>query len=149
MSVSDKHGLPSLLLGLFRELLANGVPLGVRDYLDGLRALQLGFGQGDRQSLTRLALALWARCEEERRLISRWFDALPVPEQALVDAIDQALTKAPASGEDKRAGERLQGKAPAGGKVAGPSSPTGEPDVYKRQDRKPGDPPGAAVARRR
>lgn len=127
--MSDKHRLPPLLLGLFRELLANGVPLGVRDYLDGLRALQLGFGQGDRQSLTRLALALWARCDEERRLISRWFDALPVPEQALVDAIDQALTKAPTSGADQRAGERQRSPAPAppGGKVAGPSSPIGEP----------------------
>ena len=37
--------LPPLLHGLFRELVANGVPIGIRDYLDGIRALRLGYGQ--------------------------------------------------------------------------------------------------------
>ena len=54
--MSDTARLPPLLLGLFRELLANGVPLGVRDYLDALRALQLGFGQDGRQALRDLPI---------------------------------------------------------------------------------------------
>ena len=60
--------LPPLLLGLFRELKAAGVPVGVRDYLDGLEALRLGFGQGSRAALRELAIALWGRSDEERRL---------------------------------------------------------------------------------
>ena len=95
--------LPPLLLGLFRELQANGVPVGVRDYLDGLRALALctgadadpalrdAFGRPARGSLRDLALALWARSDEERRLITRWFDVLPEPADALVQALDACL----------------------------------------------------------
>ena len=75
-------------LRLFRELKAGGVPVGVRDYLDGLEALRLGFGQGSRAALRELAIALWGRSDEERRLISRWFDVLPAPDGALADAID-------------------------------------------------------------
>ena len=91
--MSDTARLPPVLLGLFRELLANGVPLGVRDYLDALRALQLGFGQDGRQALRDLVLALWSRSDAEHRLITRWFDRVPVPTPALVDAINEALAK--------------------------------------------------------
>lgn len=83
--------LPPLLLGLFRELKANGVPVGTRDYLDGVEALRLGFGQGDRAALRELASALWGRSNEERRLIARWFDVLPLPEAAQITAIDDTL----------------------------------------------------------
>lgn len=85
------HTLPPLLLGLFRELKANGVPVGTRDYLDGVEALRLGFGQGDRAALRELASALWGRSDEERRLIARWFDVLPLPEAAQITTVDNAL----------------------------------------------------------
>ena len=91
------NALPPLLLGLFRELVANGVPVGVRDYLDGVRALRLGFGQGDRRQLRDLSQALWGRSDEERRLIARWFDVLPPPEDALVDEVNAALATAESS----------------------------------------------------
>ncbi|MBL8398918.1 MAG: VWA domain-containing protein [Candidatus Accumulibacter sp.] len=125
--MSEKHRLPPPLLGLFRELLANGVPVGTRDYLDGLRALRLGFGQGDRQALQALALALWARCDEERRLITRWFDGLPLPGQVLLDAVDDALTTGAAAGDDEVAGEGQASAAPTRRKPDGSTPPTGEP----------------------
>ena len=87
------HTLPPLLLGLFRELKANGVPVGVRDYLDGIEALRLGFGQDDRAALRDLAIALWSRSDEERRVINRWFDVLPAPDDALAAAIDDQLDR--------------------------------------------------------
>ncbi|MBL8423918.1 MAG: hypothetical protein JNK06_10540 [Candidatus Accumulibacter phosphatis] len=102
--MSDTARLASLLLGIFRELLANGVPLGVRDYLDALRALQLGFGQDGRQALRDLVLALWSRSDAEHRLITRWFDLVPVPTPALVDAIDEALAKVQAYEADQSVG---------------------------------------------
>ncbi|WP_300451778.1 VWA domain-containing protein [Accumulibacter sp.] len=130
--MSDSARLPPPLLGLFRELLANGVPLGVRDYLDALRALQLGFGRLDlkqdgRQALRDLALALWARSDAEQRLIARWFDLVPAPGRALIDAIDEALARVSASGAGQSVGQRQGGTAPAGGKLAGPASPTAQP----------------------
>ncbi|MEF8700470.1 MAG: VWA domain-containing protein [Candidatus Accumulibacter sp. UW20] len=89
--MSDPGHLPALLLGLFRELLAHGVPVGVRDYLDGVRALRAGFGAGSRQQLRDLALTLWARSDEERRLVGRWFDAIPVPLPLLIEDLDASL----------------------------------------------------------
>lgn len=87
------HTLPPLLLGLFRELKAGGVPVGVRDYLDGIEALRLGFGQDGRAALRDLAIALWGRSDEERRVINRWFDVLPAPDDALAAAIDDQLDR--------------------------------------------------------
>jgi uncharacterized protein len=98
--VNDPAPLPPLLHGLFRELVANGMPIGIRDYLDGIRALRLGYGQraavlpgddGMRQALCALARTLWARSDEEHRLISRWFARIPAPPGALVNEIDAAL----------------------------------------------------------
>jgi uncharacterized protein with von Willebrand factor type A (vWA) domain len=90
--VSDEDRLPPLFLGLFRELVAQGVPVSVRDYLDGIRALRFGFGHGDRERLCALARTLWARSDEERRIVNRWFDVLPRPPQALVDRIEETYT---------------------------------------------------------
>ncbi len=92
--MSNEARLAPPLLGLFRALVASGVAVGVRDYLDGLRALQLGFGQPDRQSLRRLAQTLWARSEVEQRLIARWFDGVALPVAALLAGIDEALDAA-------------------------------------------------------
>lgn len=79
------------LLGLFRELLANGAPIGVRDYLDGLRALQLGFGQNSPDRLLKLALALWSRSDEEHRLISRYFGSFPELPNELIQGVEEML----------------------------------------------------------
>lgn len=98
--MSNQPRLPPLLHGLFRELVGNGVPIGIRDYLDGIRALRLGYGRRDaalsgedgmRQALCALARTLWARSDEEHRLISRWFARIPAPPDALVKEIDAAL----------------------------------------------------------
>ena len=118
--------LPPLLLGLFRELLANGVQLGVRDYLDGLRALQLGFGHGGRPALRDLALALWARSDEEHRLISRWFAGLPIAEQPLLDAVDDALRAASVVASQPPRERRRASPEPASGHgTAAPPSTSG------------------------
>jgi uncharacterized protein with von Willebrand factor type A (vWA) domain len=107
------------LFGLFHELLANGVALGVRDYLDGLRALQLGFGGGGRRELRDLALALWARSDDERRLISRWFADVPVAGQPLLDAVEEALRAAAAPAAERAGETRRTDAAPAGGQGSG------------------------------
>lgn len=122
------HTLPPLLLGLFRELKAHGVPVGVRDYLDGIEALRLGFGHGDRAALRDLAVALWGRSDEERRLISRWFDVLPAPDAALADAIDASL-----SGPDTRASDGTASNGitppPGRGPASGAAPPVRPPPV--------------------
>jgi hypothetical protein len=57
------------LLGLFQALRRAGVPLGLREHLDALRALRAGFGRGGRGELQRLCGALWCRSAEEHRLL--------------------------------------------------------------------------------
>lgn len=126
------HTLPPLLLGLFRELKANGVPVGTRDYLDGVEALRLGFGQGDRAALRELASALWGRSDEERRLIARWFDVLPPPEAAQITAIDDTLDSLDATtSEPTAAATAPRPVAPtAAGSSASPSAAPGpSPDT--------------------
>jgi len=86
--------LPLPLRGLFRELLAHGVPLGVRDYLDGLRALEAGWGgtaHPTRDELQALAETLWVRNEDERALVRRWFLRLPAPAPLLVTALQRRV----------------------------------------------------------
>ena len=97
--------LPPLLHGLFRELVAQGVPIGTRDYLDGLRALAAGYGsspdgQGERQALVRLAQTLWARSDEEHRLIARWFAHIPATPADLLAAVDATLAHLDAARAD-------------------------------------------------
>jgi uncharacterized protein with von Willebrand factor type A (vWA) domain len=89
--MSDTQILPPILLDLFRELLASNVPLGVQDYIDGLRALQLGFGNGNRQQLCKLAQVLWARSDEERRLISRYLGEIPLPHEDITATLENMM----------------------------------------------------------
>lgn len=124
--------LPPLLLGLFRELKANGVPVGTRDYLDGVEALRLGFGQGDRAALRDLASALWGRSDEERRLIGRWFDVLPPPDGALIATIDDEL-----DARDAATDEAIASPAATTARPAAPTPASGGPV--------PGAAPGATV----
>ena len=71
-----------ILEGVFRELVSRHVPLGMRDYLDGLRALDYGFGHGDRNDLRIFCQRLWARSEFERRAIDLIFSMIPPPSSA-------------------------------------------------------------------
>jgi uncharacterized protein with von Willebrand factor type A (vWA) domain len=72
------------LLGLVQRLIDRGAALGVRDYLDAVRALEAGHGGCDPPRLRRLCEILWARNEEEYRTIAQWFDAItPLPGDAL------------------------------------------------------------------
>ncbi|MFZ1415771.1 MAG: VWA domain-containing protein [Defluviicoccus sp.] len=80
-----------ILYGVFETLLQRRVPLGVPDYLDALRALRLGLGlpppvlsteaavPAARDRLRWLCKALWARNDDERRLLDAIFDAIPPP----------------------------------------------------------------------
>lgn len=82
--------LPLPLHGMFLELLAHGVPLGVRDYLDGLAALQAGAGGQTTADLRQLAETLWTRHPAEAALVRRWFETLPptpAPWLAPLDAL--------------------------------------------------------------
>lgn len=75
------------LRGVFLALRRQGLPLGVRDYLDVLRALRAGFGAGGRQQLRNLCEALWARTEEEARMVRLLFADLPFPSAEEVRAL--------------------------------------------------------------
>lgn len=69
----------AVLRGVFLALRQQGLPLGVRDYLDALRALRAGFGAGRREALRALCETLWVRTEEERRVVRFMFDEFPFP----------------------------------------------------------------------
>jgi uncharacterized protein with von Willebrand factor type A (vWA) domain len=76
--------LPLPMRGLFERLIERGAALGMRDYLDALRALESGHGGCKPARLRRLCEILWARTEEEHRTIAQWFDAItPLPDDAL------------------------------------------------------------------
>jgi uncharacterized protein with von Willebrand factor type A (vWA) domain len=76
--VSDASAA-GLLEGVFRDLLSRQVPLGVRDYIDALRALQAGFGGNGREDLRLLCYRLWARNDVERRAIDVTFGLIASP----------------------------------------------------------------------
>lgn len=65
------------LLDIFNSLRQrHGLPLGVDEYLAVLRSLQAGFGVGSRQELEQLCCMVWAKSEEESRLILRLFEQM-------------------------------------------------------------------------
>lgn len=66
------------LLELFDRLREHGLPLGVDEYMAVLRALQAGFGAGDRRALERLCCAVWVKSEKEVRLFQRLFEQILV-----------------------------------------------------------------------
>jgi len=68
------------LLELFTRLRDAGLPLGVGEYQLVLKALQGGFGLGDRTSLQRLCETLWTKTDEEKRLLDHHFKQLMPPE---------------------------------------------------------------------
>lgn len=65
------------LLEIFNSLRQrHGLPLGVDEYLVVVRSLQAGFGVGNRQELEQLCCTLWAKSNNEYRLIRRLFDQM-------------------------------------------------------------------------
>jgi uncharacterized protein with von Willebrand factor type A (vWA) domain len=77
------------LLGLFQALRRAGVPLGLRDYLDALRALRAGFGQGGRAELLRLCGILWCRSADEHRLLAAAVVAIAPPSAQEVAELEE------------------------------------------------------------
>ncbi|MEJ6485302.1 hypothetical protein N0Y54_29015 [Nostoc punctiforme UO1] len=62
------------LLDIFNSLRQrHGLPLGVEEYLVVVRSLKAGIGVNSRQELEQLCCMLWAKSEEENRLIRRLF----------------------------------------------------------------------------
>lgn len=65
------------LLDIFNSLRRrHGLPLGVDEYLAVLRSLQAGFGIGSRQEVEQLCCLVWAKSEEENRLVRRLFEQM-------------------------------------------------------------------------
>lgn len=132
------------LLGLFRALRAQGVPLGTRDYLDALRALEAGFG-ADRDALRRLAQQLWARSDEERRTVALWFEATAAEVAPLAEAVAALLAPAGPEGTTplepgpQRDGARrgragVPGPAPAPAPAPAEPQPRGQGAFAARRD---------------
>lgn len=133
------------LLALFRHLLERGARLGVRDYLDALRALEAGYGNGERAALRRLVETLWTRSDEERRIVARWFDAmLPAP-PALLEPLEQQVR----AGLPRRSGlqGRVPGSGPRGWQASEPGSAPADEPASGVLDPGAGTAPGGARAR--
>jgi uncharacterized protein len=73
------------LLQLFTRLQEAGLPLGLDDYQVALRALQSGYGVGDRAALERLCRTLWVRSSDEQQLFDYYFDRFICSEVILGD----------------------------------------------------------------
>lgn len=70
------------LIYLFYRLRDAGMQLGVQEYMMLVRALEAGFGLPDRASLLRLCKAIWAKSNQEERLLEHWFEKLSMHLQA-------------------------------------------------------------------
>lgn len=128
-----------VLRGVFAHLVERGFPLGVRDYLDGVRALQAGHGGYTRARLLWLCRTLWARSDAEERAITLLFDGLPLPTDEEVAA---------ARGEDAPAASPRE-PAPAATRPDAPQPVEGEadPPLAVTFDRPAGDGTGLPRAR--
>lgn len=61
------------LFELYTRLQEAGLPLGLNEYTQLLKALQGGFGLPDRQALARLCRALWVKNKEEEHIFNYHF----------------------------------------------------------------------------
>lgn len=96
--MSDASPAPRpLLLGIFRHLQSQGVPLSTRDYLDGLRALDAeretdrAIERVGRERLRWLCRTLWTRTAAEGEALDLLFDALPRPSAQEVAEVETWL----------------------------------------------------------
>jgi hypothetical protein len=96
------------LLDIFNSLRQrHGLPLGVDEYLAVLRSLQAGFGIGSRQEVEQLCCLVWAKSEEENRLVRRLFEQMWKHSQAesenegkhSIDANETLAPEPPSSNE--------------------------------------------------
>jgi uncharacterized protein with von Willebrand factor type A (vWA) domain len=83
------------LQGVFRELLARHMRLGVRDYLDAVRALRMGFGGHTKDELRLFCHRLWGRNERELRTIDAVFAFIPAAkvDQGEIAEFDRLLPR--------------------------------------------------------
>jgi uncharacterized protein len=118
-----------VLEGVFRELIRRQVPLGTRDYLDSLRALQLGFGGQSREHLRMLCHRLWARSDIERRAIDVAFAlvAEPAADDAEARELEAALQGPTARQRPGPATRRTEPSASPDHKPAGGTPSTYDP----------------------
>lgn len=65
------------LLDLFNRLREH-CPLGIDEYMLALRALQAGFGLGDRRAIVQLCCLLWTKSDEDVQLLHRLFEQMLV-----------------------------------------------------------------------
>lgn len=61
--------IPVFLWELFQQLRRRGFPLGIDDYNDLRRSVCLGYGIDSRQSLSELCCALWAKSQDDQKII--------------------------------------------------------------------------------
>lgn len=61
------------LFELYTRLRQAGLPLGLNEYSQALKALQAGFGFPDQKSLSRLCCALWVKNHEEAHIFNYHF----------------------------------------------------------------------------
>ncbi|MEM7578320.1 MAG: hypothetical protein AAF316_00450 [Cyanobacteria bacterium P01_A01_bin.80] len=72
------------LLDIFNSLRQrHGLPLGIEEYLAVVRSLEAGFGIANRKELEQLCCMLWAKSEQENRLIRRLFGEMWVQIESL------------------------------------------------------------------
>jgi uncharacterized protein with von Willebrand factor type A (vWA) domain len=88
----------TILYGIFSELLAAGMQLGIADYLEALRAVRMdldgaipGGGALSRERLRRICHLLWARRPDEHRLIDAVFRAVRPPSAGQVRTLEEAM----------------------------------------------------------
>jgi uncharacterized protein with von Willebrand factor type A (vWA) domain len=103
------------LRDLFMHLVEGGMPLGVRDYRDALRALRAGYGFGSRRRLQALLDTLWARTEEESRQLDRVFRRIPPPSEEETERELERLTGQPRPKPDTVKETRTQETPPGDG----------------------------------
>ena len=123
---------PALLLyGVFRALVEQRVPLGVGDYLDAMRAIELQLAPGElleapsRPQLLRICEILWTRTPEEVRLLHRLFDSIEPPEPGEVTALQTVLEPlAPLGPKPGATGPRSAQPTAAPGEVNTSTTPT-------------------------
>lgn len=99
-AVSSSTGLP--LLDLFTRLREADLPLGIDEYRQLLRALQLGFGTAADEpaaqaALRRLCKVLWVKSREDESLLNYHFDRLVAEWQAARQAQPPPSAEQPAS----------------------------------------------------
>lgn len=88
--MSDAAAAP--LLDLFAELRERSFPLGVGDYLAGLRALAAGVGVNSRDDLVFMCAVMWGKTREEQRQIAQALGTL-LPARLTADDVEALVAR--------------------------------------------------------